>query len=83
MGIHDAQVPELRLHAGAATLDEVWIAWDHIARVKEAISLEPDRFVVFPAPAGPKGRGYMPVIAGLAIPRARPTRLAPRPSSNT
>jgi multiple sugar transport system substrate-binding protein len=51
---------------------EVWIAWDHLARVKEAISLEPDRFVVFPAPAGPKGRGYMPVIAGLAIPVAGP-----------
>ncbi len=53
---------------------EVWIAWDHIARLKEAVSLQPDQFVAFPAPAGPKGRGYMPVIAGLAIPRDAPNR---------
>jgi multiple sugar transport system substrate-binding protein len=44
---------------------EVWIAWDHIARVKDALTTQPDQFVAFPAPAGPKGRGYMPVIAGL------------------
>ncbi|WP_414475485.1 extracellular solute-binding protein [Microvirga sp. M2] len=53
---------------------EVWIAWDHIARVKEALTLQPDQFVAFPAPAGPKGRGYMPVIAGLAIPKDTPNR---------
>ena len=53
---------------------EVWIAWDHIARVKEALTLQPDQFVAFPAPAGPKGRGYMPVIAGLAIPKDVPNR---------
>jgi multiple sugar transport system substrate-binding protein len=53
---------------------EVWIAWDHIARVKEALALQPDQFVAFPAPAGPKGRGYMPVIAGLAIPKDAPNR---------
>src|SRR5215213_4856287 len=48
---------------------EVWIAWDHIARVKEALTLQPDQFVAFPAPAGPKGRGFMPVIAGIAVPK--------------
>ncbi|MFC4170797.1 extracellular solute-binding protein [Microvirga sp. GCM10011540] len=53
---------------------EVWIAWDHIARVKEALTLQPDQYVAFPAPAGPKGRGYMPVIAGLAIPKDSPNR---------
>lgn len=52
--------------------DEVWVAWDHVARLKEALNLMPDNFVVFPAPAGPKGRGYMPVIAGLAIPEGAP-----------
>ena len=52
--------------------DEVWVAWDHIARLKEAVSLQPDQYVIFPAPAGPKGRGYMPVIAGLAIPEGAP-----------
>ncbi len=51
---------------------EVWIAWDHIARVKDALAAMPDQFVVFPAPAGPKGRGYMPVVAGLAIPVTAP-----------
>ena len=53
---------------------EVWIAWDHIARVKEALALQPDQYVAFPAPAGPKGRGYMPVVAGLAIPKDAPNR---------
>jgi multiple sugar transport system substrate-binding protein len=53
---------------------EVWIAFDHIARVKEALVQAPDDFVAFPAPAGPKGRGYMPVVAGLAIPKDAPSR---------
>jgi multiple sugar transport system substrate-binding protein len=53
---------------------EVWIAWDHIARLKEALAAQPDQFVTFPAPAGPKGRGYMPVVAGLAIPKDAPNR---------
>ena len=47
--------------------EQVWVAWDHVARLKGAISQRPDDFVVFPAPAGPEGRGYMPVVAGLAI----------------
>ncbi|WP_284735715.1 ABC transporter substrate-binding protein [Dongia deserti] len=54
--------------------EEVWIAFDHVARVKEALVEAPDDFVTFPAPAGPKGRGYMPVIAGLAIPKDAPDR---------
>ena len=53
---------------------EVWIAWDHIARVKDALTTQPDQFVAFPAPAGTKWRGYMPVIAGLAIPKDAPNR---------
>lgn len=48
---------------------EVMVAWDHVARLKNAISAAPDDYVAFPAPAGPKGRGYMPVVAGLAIPK--------------
>lgn len=51
--------------------DEVWVAWDHVARLKEAVVNLPDLHV-FPAPAGPKGRGYMPVVAGLAIPKGSP-----------
>ncbi|SFB31207.1 multiple sugar transport system substrate-binding protein [Rhizobium sp. NFR07] len=53
---------------------EVMVAWDHVARLKNAISGSPDNYVVFPAPAGPKGRGYMPVVAGLAIPKGAPDR---------
>jgi multiple sugar transport system substrate-binding protein len=53
---------------------EVWIAWDHIARVKEALAATPDKFLVVPPPAGPKGRAYMPVIAGLGIAKGAPNR---------
>jgi multiple sugar transport system substrate-binding protein len=53
---------------------EVWIAFDHIARLKDALSAKPDDFVTFPAPAGPKGRGFMPVIAGFAVPKGAPNR---------
>jgi len=52
--------------------EEVWIAWDHTARVKTAILERPDDFVVLPAPAGPKGRGVITVLAGLAIPKTSP-----------
>jgi multiple sugar transport system substrate-binding protein len=47
---------------------EVLIAWDHIARLKQALDADPDQYVTFPAPAGPKGRAYMPVLTGLGIP---------------
>ncbi|MCK6539200.1 MAG: extracellular solute-binding protein [Anaerolineales bacterium] len=48
--------------------EEVWVAWDHTARLKDAFEARPDDFVALPVPAGPKGRAFMPVIAGLAIP---------------
>ncbi|MGC2203039.1 MAG: extracellular solute-binding protein, partial [Stellaceae bacterium] len=51
---------------------EVWIGFDHIARVFDALHQKPDEFVAFPAPAGPKGRGYMPVLAGLAVLKGAP-----------
>ncbi len=54
---------------------EVWIAFDHTARLMNALR-EADRFVAFAAPAGPKGRGFMPVVAGLAIPAGTPDREA-------
>ncbi len=55
---------------------EVWIAWDHTARIKDAITSQPDKFVVVPVPAGPKGRGFILVIAGLAIPKNAPNEEA-------
>ena len=51
---------------------EVLLAWDHVARLKTAVEQRPADFVAMPAPAGPKGRAYMPVLAGLAIPRSAP-----------
>jgi multiple sugar transport system substrate-binding protein len=51
---------------------DVLIGFDHVARVLGALREKPDEFVAFPAPAGPKGRGYMPVVAGLAIARGAP-----------
>jgi multiple sugar transport system substrate-binding protein len=51
---------------------EVWVAWDHVARLVNALKARPGDYVAFPAPKGPKGRGYMPVLAGLAIPRTAP-----------
>ena len=50
---------------------EVWVAFDHIARLADAFNQRPDDFVAFPAPAGPTGRGFMPVIAGIADPDDR------------
>ncbi|KAA3659444.1 MAG: carbohydrate ABC transporter substrate-binding protein [Chloroflexi bacterium] len=51
---------------------EVMVAFDHTARLIEAFNAEPDNFVAFPAPAGPKGRGFMPVIVGLGVPADAP-----------
>lgn len=54
--------------------DEVWIAWDHTARLIGAATQQPDNIMLVPAPAGPKGRGFMPVITGLGIPKGAPDR---------
>jgi len=53
---------------------EVWVAFDHTARLIEAFNAQPDNFVGFPAPSGPAGLGFMPVIVGLGIPM-NPTNL--------
>ncbi len=55
---------------------EVWVAFDHTARMLPALNARPEDFVAFPAPAGAKGRGFMPVLVGLAIPRNAPDRAA-------
>lgn len=47
---------------------EVLVAFDHVARLKPAFDERPEDFVAFPTPAGPAGRGYMPVVVGLGIP---------------
>lgn len=52
--------------------EEVWVAFDHIARLGDAFNQKPDDFVAFPAPSGPKGRAFMPVLAGIAVPKGAP-----------
>jgi multiple sugar transport system substrate-binding protein len=52
--------------------DEVWVAFDHTARLKDALNATPDKFITFPAPSGTYGLGFMPVIAGLGIPANAP-----------
>ena len=54
--------------------EEIWIGWDHNAGWIQALTNQPGDFVTFPAPAGPKGRAFMPVLAGLAIPTGAPNR---------
>lgn len=51
---------------------EVWVAFDHTARLIEAFNEDPESFVAFPAPAGPAGRGFMPVVVGLGVPANSP-----------
>jgi multiple sugar transport system substrate-binding protein len=51
---------------------EVWVAWDHVARLGNAFNERPDDFVALPSPIGPTGRGFMPVIAGLGVPTSTP-----------
>jgi len=51
---------------------DVWVTFDHIARLADAFNQRPDDFVAFPAPSGPKGRGFMPVLSGVAIPKGAP-----------
>jgi multiple sugar transport system substrate-binding protein len=55
---------------------EVWLAWDHVARLGNAFNEKPDDFVAFPSPIGPTGRGFMPVIAGLGVPNSAPDQEA-------
>lgn len=52
---------------------QVWVGWDHIARLVRLFSQAPDRFVAFPAPIGPQGRGYLSFLAGLGVPKGGPS----------
>ncbi|MER3460410.1 MAG: ABC transporter substrate-binding protein [candidate division GAL15 bacterium] len=55
-------------------LGEVWVAWDHTARLLPALRQRPEEFVVLPSPAGPRGRSFLSVVVGLSL-----TRWAPNP----
>lgn len=54
--------------------EEIWVGWDHIAGLLNALQTRANDLVTFPAPTGPKGRGFMPVLAGFAIPKGAPNR---------
>ncbi|HQV68786.1 MAG TPA: ABC transporter substrate-binding protein [Thermoflexales bacterium] len=54
--------------------EEVWIAIDHVARLKDAFANKPNDFIAAPVPLGPKGRGYMVILAGLSIPALAPNQ---------
>jgi multiple sugar transport system substrate-binding protein len=54
--------------------EEVWVGWDHTARLGTAFAQKPADFVAVPAPAGPKGLYYMSVLAGLGIPKNSPNQ---------
>jgi multiple sugar transport system substrate-binding protein len=53
---------------------DVLFGWDHQARLQDAFVKMPDQFIAVPAPRGPKGLGYMSVVAGLAIPNTAPNK---------
>jgi multiple sugar transport system substrate-binding protein len=48
---------------------EVLVGWDHVARLIDAPKEKPDDWVMVPAPTGPKGLGYMLVVAGYGVPK--------------
>jgi multiple sugar transport system substrate-binding protein len=53
------------------TTGEVWIAWDHQARLGMALA-DGQHYLAVPAPTGPSGLGYMSAVVGLAIPKHAP-----------
>jgi multiple sugar transport system substrate-binding protein len=53
---------------------EVWLALDHTARLINAAKDKPDEIGLAPAPTGPKGLAFMPVLAGMAIPKGAPNK---------
>jgi multiple sugar transport system substrate-binding protein len=52
---------------------DVWVAWDHQARLAKALTGS-DQFIAVPAPSGPAGRGYLSAVVGLAIPKGAPNQ---------
>ncbi len=51
---------------------EVKVGWDHVARLVQAPKDQPDKWVMAPAPKGPKGHAYMAILTGLGIPKGAP-----------
>lgn len=48
---------------------EVLVAWDHVARLVGAPKAKPEDWIMVPAPIGPKGLGYLLIVAGMGVPK--------------
>lgn len=48
---------------------EILVGWDHVARLIDAPKAKPDDWLMVPAPSGPKGLGYLLVVAGYGVPK--------------
>jgi len=48
---------------------EILVGWDHVARLVDAPKAKPDDWLMVPAPSGPKGLGYLLVVAGYGVPK--------------
>src|SRR5260370_18359521 len=53
------------------TTGEVWIAWDHQARLQAALA-DRQNYLAVPAPPGPAGLGYMSAVVRIGIPKDAP-----------
>ena len=53
---------------------QIWVGFDHVARLVTALQQKPNDIIAVPAPKGPKGLYYMSVLAGLAIPKSSPNK---------
>ena len=63
---------QLQLHAPGIALGRRLDRFRSCRPRLDALRQKPDEFVAFPAPSGPKGRGYMPVLVGLAVLKGAP-----------
>jgi multiple sugar transport system substrate-binding protein len=66
--VHPQSVTSYEFMQEPLLAGEVILAFDHTARLINAFNDKPDEFVGFPAPTGPAGLGFMPVVVGLAVP---------------
>ena len=72
-----ADVSTTSTHMQEQLLDgSVMVAFDHTARLGNALRDDSGDFITFPAPRGPEGRWYLPVAAGLGIPANTPDQQA-------
>jgi multiple sugar transport system substrate-binding protein len=70
----NAQSVQIDFMQEALLSGQVWVGFDHVARLVNAFKEKPNDFVSAPAPKGPKGLYYMSVIAGFGIPKSSPNK---------